>query len=243
MCDGWTVWGSPQLDSAAADCGAVGLDDLIFRRMSFPPDELSAGRDRIYMTDCNTVWGFPHIVSATADCGADELDDFICRRTNCPPDELSAGRDGDYIWLDLWTDLAVCARSVTGSLRFGHPHGLVYSCFCSTVLSIRYLECVDVSQDRHCRTTVVRITPDICYPRRIWCNEEYVVRSSIIVVLIIWYCFGVFRIRAMPLIDYLIENRWVLLVLRRVPCQERFWDLRWTFGQRVCMSWRRTFQM
>ena len=37
MCDCWTVGGCPQLDSAAADCGAVGLDDLIFRRTSYPP--------------------------------------------------------------------------------------------------------------------------------------------------------------------------------------------------------------
>ena len=40
MCDCWTGGGGggcPQLDSAAADCGAVGLDDLIFRRTSFPP--------------------------------------------------------------------------------------------------------------------------------------------------------------------------------------------------------------
>ena len=47
MCDCWTVGGCPQLDSAAADCGAVGLVDLIFRQTSFPPDELSAGHDRI----------------------------------------------------------------------------------------------------------------------------------------------------------------------------------------------------
>ena len=31
MCDCWTVGGCPKLDSATADCGAVGLDDLIFR--------------------------------------------------------------------------------------------------------------------------------------------------------------------------------------------------------------------
>ena len=43
MCDCWTVGGRPQLDSAAADCGAVGLDDLIFRRTSFPPHDCSAG--------------------------------------------------------------------------------------------------------------------------------------------------------------------------------------------------------
>ena len=100
MCDCWTVGGCPQLDSAAADCGTVGLDYLNFRRTSFPPDELSAGRNRIYTTDCNTVWGFCHIDSAAANCG---VVDLIFRRTNFPPDDLSAGRDRDYIWRDLWS--------------------------------------------------------------------------------------------------------------------------------------------
>ena len=185
-----TVGGFPQINSTAANCGAVELDDLIFRRTSFPPDEFSAGCDRNYTEYYSIAWGFPHIDSV-------ELDDLIFRRTSFPPDELSAGRDGDYIWLDLWTGLAVCARSVTGSLRFGHPHGLVCSCFCSTIISLRCLESVDVPQDRHCRMTVVRNTPDICYPRRTWCIEGYLFRSSIIVILIIWYCFGVFIVRDM----------------------------------------------
>ena len=43
------VWGFPQIDSAAVDCGAVELDDLIFRQTSFPPDEFSAGRDGDYI--------------------------------------------------------------------------------------------------------------------------------------------------------------------------------------------------
>ena len=34
-----TVWGFPQIDSTAVGCGAVELDDLNFRRTSFPPDE------------------------------------------------------------------------------------------------------------------------------------------------------------------------------------------------------------
>ena len=34
------VWGFPQIDSAAVDCGAVELNDMIFRHTSFPPDEL-----------------------------------------------------------------------------------------------------------------------------------------------------------------------------------------------------------
>ena len=194
-----TVGGFPQINSAVANCGAVELDDLIFCRTSFPQDEFSAGCDSNYAEDYSIVWGFPHIDSAMVDygTGAVELDDLIFRRTSFPPHELSAGRDGDYIWLDLWIGLSVCARSVTGSLRFGHPHGLVCICFCSTILSLRCLDSVDVPQDRHCRTTVVRNTPDICCPRRTWCIEGYLLRSSIIVILIIWFCFGVFRVRDM----------------------------------------------
>ena len=83
-----TVWGIPKIDSTAVDCGAVELDDLTFRRTSFPLDEFSAGRDRSYMEDY-IVWGFPQIDSATVDCdtGAVELDDLIFRRTSFPPGE------------------------------------------------------------------------------------------------------------------------------------------------------------
>ena len=66
-----TEWGFPQVDSAAADIGAVELDDLIFRRMYFPPKKFAAGRD-----------------TATAACGTMKLDDMIFRRTNFPPDEM-----------------------------------------------------------------------------------------------------------------------------------------------------------
>ena len=80
MKDCRTVWGFPHIDSAAVDCGAVELNDMIFRRTSFPPDKISAGRDGDYMKDCRTVWGFPQINSAAVDCGAVELDDLIfCR--------------------------------------------------------------------------------------------------------------------------------------------------------------------
>ena len=44
-----TVWGFPQIDSAAVGCGTVELDDLTFRWRSFPPDEFSAGRKRDYI--------------------------------------------------------------------------------------------------------------------------------------------------------------------------------------------------
>ena len=62
------------------------IDDLIFRRTSFPTDELSAGRDGIYTTDCNTVWGFPHMDSAATDYGTVDLifAARVFRRTSCP---------------------------------------------------------------------------------------------------------------------------------------------------------------
>ena len=76
-----TVWGFPQIDSTAVDCGAVELDDLTFHQTSFPPDEFSAGRDGNYMEDYSMAWGFPQIDSAAVDCdtGAVELDDLIFR--------------------------------------------------------------------------------------------------------------------------------------------------------------------
>ena len=43
-----TEWGFPQVDSAAADSGAVELDDLILRRLSFPP----GGTETIYGVTC-----------------------------------------------------------------------------------------------------------------------------------------------------------------------------------------------
>ena len=49
--EGYIVRGFPQIDSAAVDygTGVVGLDDLIFRRTSFPPHEFSARRDGDYI--------------------------------------------------------------------------------------------------------------------------------------------------------------------------------------------------
>ena len=49
MKDCRTLWGFPQIDSAVVDCGAVELDDRIFRRTSFPPHKFSAGRDSDYI--------------------------------------------------------------------------------------------------------------------------------------------------------------------------------------------------
>ena len=84
MKDCRTVWGFPQIDSATVDCGTVELNDMIFRRTSFPLDEL---RDGDFMKDCRTVWGFPQMNSAAVDCSAVELDDLIFRRMSFPPCE------------------------------------------------------------------------------------------------------------------------------------------------------------
>ena len=48
-----TVRGFPQIDSAAVDYGAVELNELNFRRKSFPPDEFSAGQE------CDYIWLSP----------------------------------------------------------------------------------------------------------------------------------------------------------------------------------------
>ena len=166
-------YGTLKIDSTVVDygTGAVGLDDLIFRRLSFLPEEFGGGWDVVMVV-----------------CDAMKFDDMNFRRTSFPLDELSAGRDGDYTWLNSGTGLSVCARLVTGSLRFGHPHRL---------LSFHCLERV-LTPDCHCRTTVVRITPDICYSRHTWRIEGYVFCSSIIVVLIIWYCFGAMASDGLP---------------------------------------------
>ena len=118
MYDSRTEWVFPQVDSAAADSGTVELDDLIFRRLSLPLEEVSAGRDGNY--------GSLKIDSATVDYGTGVvgLDDLIFRGTNLPPDEFSAGRNGDYIWRDLWTGPSVCNRPVTGSHGFGSSQRL-----------------------------------------------------------------------------------------------------------------------
>ena len=63
-----TVWGFPQINSAAVGCGAVEHNDMNFHQTSFP-----------------------QIDSATVGSGAVELDDMNFRLMSFPPDELSAG--------------------------------------------------------------------------------------------------------------------------------------------------------
>ena len=44
-----TVWSFPQINFTAVGCGTVELDDLNFRRTSFPPNDFSAGREGDYI--------------------------------------------------------------------------------------------------------------------------------------------------------------------------------------------------
>ena len=74
--------------SAAVDCNAVEPNDLIFRRLSLPPGDVSAGRNENY--------GSPKMDSAAADSGAVEMDDLIFPWLSLPPEDVSAGRDGHY---------------------------------------------------------------------------------------------------------------------------------------------------
>ena len=54
-------YGATKIDTAAVDygTGAIGLDDLIFRRTNLPPDEFSAGRNGDYIW-CD-LWTGPSV--------------------------------------------------------------------------------------------------------------------------------------------------------------------------------------
>ena len=120
------------------DCNAVEPNDLIFCRLSLPPEDVSAGRDGNY--------GSPKIDSATVEygTGAVGLDDLIFHRTNLPLDEFSAGRNGDYIWRDLWTGPSVCNRPVRGSPTAGYSHRLEQCCLWLAALPLRWIRSAEV---------------------------------------------------------------------------------------------------
>ena len=56
--------GFPNIDSASVDygTGAVELDDMTFRRLSFPLEEFATGCDRNYADDYSILWGFPILI-------------------------------------------------------------------------------------------------------------------------------------------------------------------------------------
>ena len=123
----------PEDDTAAGDydTSAVGLDDLIFRRLSFLPEEFAGG------------------VNPGADaCDAMKIGDMIYRGTNLPPNEFSAGRNGDK-WCDLWTEPSVCNRPVTGSHGFGSSHRLEQCCLWFAALHFHLIENAEVPQSHH----------------------------------------------------------------------------------------------
>ena len=62
-------------------------NDLIFRRLSLPPEDVSAGRDGTY--------DFPKTDCAAADSGAAEMNDLIFRWLSLPPEDDSAAVDYD----------------------------------------------------------------------------------------------------------------------------------------------------
>ena len=102
-------------------------------------------------------------------------------------------RNDDYIWLTSESNQSVRARPVTGSLCSGQVYGL-HSLYC--------LESGTLLPNRNYQQTVVYIAPDYCCSHHKWCIEGYAVGSSIMVILIVWYCVGVFRLRAMASDDW-----------------------------------------
>ena len=82
---------------------------------------------------------------------------------------------------------------MTGSLCSGQVYGLhSLDCFESGTL----LPNCDYQQ------TVVYVALDYCYSDQNWFIEIYIIRSSIEVILIVWYCVGVFKLRDMASDDW-----------------------------------------
>ena len=117
----------------------------------------------------------------------------LVHRTNFSPNETAGGRNDDYIRLPPESNQSVCGRPVTGSLCSGQvyrPHSL--DCFESRTL---LLNC-DYQQ------TVVYVALDYCCSDQNWFIETYIIRSSIEVILIVWYCVGIFKSRDMASDDW-----------------------------------------
>ena len=115
------------------------------------------------------------------------------RRTKFPPNESAGGRNDDYIGLTSERDQSACARPVTGSLYSRQVYGLH---------SLNCLESGTLLPDCNYQQTFVYIAPDSCYSDYNWHIACRSIRSSITVILIIWYCIGVFSLRAMASDDW-----------------------------------------
>ena len=117
----------------------------------------------------------------------------------CPrPPFLDVPREGDYIWLAPLASSSVCARSVTESLFSGSSRRLVRSCLCSVVLSLRWIESVDVPHCRHLQTAVGRSKPDICSSGWTVRVKIHLLLPRVAVILTLCCCFfGIFCVRDM----------------------------------------------
>ena len=109
----------------------------------------------------------------------------LVRQTNFPPSETAGGRNDDYIRLPSESNQSVCARPVTGSLCSRQVYGLH---------SVDCFESGTLLPNCNYQQTVVYVAPDYCCSDHKWYIEIYIIRSSITVILIVWYCVGVFRL-------------------------------------------------
>ena len=152
----------------------------------------------------------------------------LVRRTNFPPNETAGGRNDNYIGLTSESNQSACARPVTGSLCSGQVYGLH---------SLDCLESGTLLPNCNYRQTVVYIAPDYCCSDHKWYIESYTVRSSITVILIVWYCIGVFRLRAMASDDWADGDE-------SGPSYAPSGLLPGTiYGRIVCTNWRQNCRM
>ena len=192
--------------------------------VNVPRTSLNPGEMDAVELGCRTVSGFPQIDSVPGECGAVELD--FCR-ASFPPGE-SGAEECDYIRPAPLAGSSVCARTVTGSPLFGSPHRLVWCCLYSAVLSLQWIDDLDISrestgipQNHHLGTVVSRITPDICLS--VWTVRLgiYLVPLNFAKIMLIFlYFYRVFAARAMasgrsPDMDQVIQAlRWTVGVFR-----------------------------
>ena len=238
MCDYMTAEVFTQIDSAAADCGAGELDDFIF-----PPHEFSAGGN--YTEDYSTVWGFPHIDSAAVDygTGAVELDDLIFRRTSFPTGQV-VRRARWWLYMVGPVDWPGSVRSISDwvtPLRTS-PRTCIQLFLLDISLTslLRVWMChMIVIVER--RSSELRLTfaVHVAYGalRNMWLDP------ALLWFLIIWYCFGVFRVRAMASDRLPDREQAGPSYTPSGPLPGTFLGCALDIRSESCMSWRRTFQM
>ena len=91
----------------------------------------------------------------------------------------------------------MCARAVTGSLYSGQVYGLH---------SLNCLGSGTLLPDCNYQPTVVYIALNYFCSDHYWHIASCTVGSSITVILIVWYCIGVFSLRAMASDDWAYED-------------------------------------